>query len=154
MKKFFFFLVAGILIATLNSCGDDCDPGALPTDDNLNIIILNPNGTSFTKYPGNGLPDSVRVTNLATNALVNRYLISDSILVIEDFPKTNNSTLRFRIAKGTFLKADTVEVSIAKKNVQDACARDFEVARFTQIKFNNTVVCTNCAANTAYAYQR
>jgi hypothetical protein len=154
MKKFLVLVSVALSSILMSSCGDDCDPGQLPTDDKLVLNMVNANGTAFLKYASDALPDSVKVTNLTTNTLVSRYLIADSILIIEDYTKTAGAVTRLKIAKGNFIKPDTIELTVSRQNAQDNCLRDFEVARFLTVKANNVVKCSNCAANTAIYIQR
>jgi hypothetical protein len=154
MKKVFLaVLVAGIFM--LQSCqNNDCDPGILPSDDLIYINILNPNGTAYLKYANNALPDSVKVLNLSTNTLVPASLIRDSVLNITGYNTTNNAVTSFKISKGTTLKPDTVQVTVTRKDVEDNCGNLYNVARFSQLKANTVVKCTNCVYNSAYTLQR
>jgi hypothetical protein len=138
----------------LTSCADDCDPGQLPQDDRIVLNLKNANGTGFLKYSGNALPDSVKVTNIITNTVVNRFLASDSILVIEEYNKTGGAVNRYKISKGTFLKPDTLEITIARVDVDDLCGTPYNVARFGTFKVNNNVRCSNCFYNTIVEYTR
>jgi hypothetical protein len=155
MKKIVLSLFIFGNVFLFSSCeNNDCDPGNLPIDDNLYLNILNTNGSSFIKYTNNAIPDSVRVTNLSTSAIVTRNLFLDSILAIPTFDKTANAVTRFKISKGTILKPDTIEVTMIRTVVNDNCGTSYDVARIGQIKVNGVVKCTNCTYNTALTYTR
>jgi hypothetical protein len=153
MKKIFgIFIITGSLF--FSGCADDCDPGQLPVDEILFINIVNPGGNSYIKYTNNALPDSVKVLNIGTNTLLNRYLISDSILVIEGYDKANNTISNLKISKGTVLKPDTLQITTMQSLIEDNCGRQFSRARITTVKANNTVLCTGCVYNTLRIIQR
>jgi hypothetical protein len=154
MKKFFLGILAiGFL---LQGCkNNDCDPGLPPIDDIIYINMVNPNGTGYLKYTGSVLPDSVKVLNLATNTFVTRSLYNDSILVINGWNATNNSTTSFKIMKGTIIKPDTLQVTVNRKMEQDKCGTEYDVARFGLLKVNTTNLCSgNCIYNTIYKFQK
>ncbi len=150
----YVFSLGIVMSFLLSGCQDECDPGVPPVDEVLYISILNANGSSFIKYPGNIIPDSVKVTNLATGVQVNRGMLKDSILSVESYNINNGAVTSFKISKGTFLKPDTVQITIARKAENDKCGGSVEVARFGQIKVNNVIKCTNCTYNNVVTIQR
>jgi hypothetical protein len=153
--KFYLILTAIIFSTVFVSCTKDCEPGDPPLDDRLHLLILNNNNTAYLKYTNAvALPDSVTVINLSNNAAVNRFLVADSVLVVDDYVKTNGATTRLKIQKGPNAKPDTVEAVVSKKLVENNCGVGFEVFRFTSIKMNNSTLCTNCPAATASVYKR
>jgi hypothetical protein len=154
MKKVFLLALTAAMFITQSCQNNDCDPGVLPTDDLIYVNILNPNGTSYIKYTGGVLPDSVKVFNLNTGLQVSTSLLKDSILNITGYNTGNNVVTNFKISKGTVLKPDTVTVTVGRKDVEDNCGNLYNVARFAQIKANNVVKCTACNYNTAYNIQR
>jgi hypothetical protein len=153
MKTLFALLIVSTTLL-VSSCKDDCDPGQLPMDDTIYVTLKNNNGTYFINYPGSSIPDSLKVTNLTTNSPAPINLLSDTILVIGGYNKTNNSTTKFKIAKGNSLKADTVEVTTTTTNVADNCGTPYPVSRFASFKINNTVKCTNCFGSLIQSYTR
>lgn len=153
--KLLIGLVSITIMAT--SCKNDCEPilALTPVDEVIYLNILNPNGTSYIKYPGNAIPDSVKVQNLTTGAFVPRGMLSDSLLLINEFTKTNNTTTAYKITKGNLLKPDTLTLTISRKVEQDNCQRDFDVARFSTVKTNTVTRCNgNCVTNVSYVLQR
>jgi hypothetical protein len=153
MKNFFALLVLTTTLI-LSSCKDECDPGILPEDDTIYVTLKNNNGTYYINYPGSSIPDSLKVTNLTTNTLAPITLLSDTILVIGGYNKTNNSATKFKIAKGNSLKSDTVEVTVTTTNIADNCGTPYPVTRFASFKINNTVKCTNCFGSLIQSYTR
>jgi hypothetical protein len=154
MKKLFAVLLVSSFIG-FSSCGNECDPGQIPIDDNINLMLKSSNDNPFLSFANGVLPDSVRITNLATGVrLTSAYLIKDSMLVIEEYNKANGAVTNYKIAKGTILKADTLTVTVVRQDVADGCSTPYNVARFSSIKVNNTTLCTNCSASTKYRYLR
>ncbi len=154
MKAFFTVTLISCIIA-LSSCNTECDPGKLPENDNIAFAIKNNNGTFYLQYPGLlTLPDSVKITNLATNAIVVNTLIQDTVVLISNFDKSNNAITKLKIAKGTFLKADTIEVKTVITNVSDNCGNTYPVARFEYFKINNVTKCAPCAGDLYQTYIR
>ncbi len=136
-------------------CSPECDPGTVPVDDFVWLMLKTNTDAPYLNYGNNALPDSVKVTNLATNTvLTTRYLRNDSLLVIEDFNKTNGATTNYKIAKGNFAKADTLSITVATTNVPDNCGNNYPVARFSSLKVNNITMCTGCQTSTKYRYIR
>jgi hypothetical protein len=153
--KMKFFLLMVLLSSFVISCKDECDPGVPPVDEILYVSILNNNGSSFIKYVGNIIPDSVKVTNLNTGALVTRNMIKDSILSIETYDKSNGGITSFKISKGTILKPDTIQITSTRRAETDKCGGGWDVARFSQIKVNGVIKCNNtCVYNSVATIQR
>ncbi len=155
MKKLVFFLLTVIYFSFVACKVDDCDPGNVPTDDKILLLIRNSNGTPFLNYPM-GLPDSVKVTNLSTGTLLSPApaVLGDSIIMIDRYNNANGATTKFKIQKGTILKPDTLELTVSQRNVNDNCGTPYQVAGFSQIKVNNITTCNNCAVNYLNIYTR
>jgi hypothetical protein len=153
MKTLFAILILSTSII-LSSCKDECDPGQLPADDAIYVTLKNNNGSYYINYTASVLPDSVKVTNLSTNTLAPASLLGDTILVIPGYNKTNNTTTKFKIAKGNILKPDTVEVVATITNIADNCGTPYPVIRFSSFKINNSLKCTNCFGSLIQSYTR
>jgi hypothetical protein len=153
MKRRIILLLSLISVFII-SCKDDCDPGLPPVSDRLYLNILNANGSSFSKFVGGAIPDSFKVINLSNNAVVPRTIIYDSVIIIENFTAINTGGVNtFKIMKGN-LKPDTVTVTVNNKTMEDLCGNPYNVMRWSQIKVNNAVKCSDCAFNTAVTYIR
>lgn len=158
MKRFFTVLFfSGAVSAFYTGCSTDCAPNFVDPDEIVYLNIVGSNGLSVIKYSGNALPnDSVRVTNLANGAQVARKLFKDSLLVIEEYDKTQNAITSYKIEVGApgVRKPDTLQATVNRVSIQDNCGGTAERARFGTIKVNNTTRCTNCAYNQVYVIQK
>lgn len=154
MKKYLFIIV--IACSTLTNCNtkEECSPGNPPEDNVLYLRILNSTGSSYTKYPS-GVPDSFKILNLTTNALVTRSIFKDSLIELSGITTTNGTTA-YKIMKGTILKPDTVTVTVAREQISDICGeRTYDILRLGQVKTNTLTACNgNCIVNNVYNIQR
>jgi hypothetical protein len=140
-------ILAGVAIAAMAgnmSCKQNCD-GNFPQSQQLIINVVN-KSTKFAllRYSGGVVPDSIKLTNIATNQRLNMFAGGgDTLLFSSDYTYQDGAVDVLKLQIGS-RKPDTITIT-AKKEFATDCSDGYSYFRLQNFKVNNVLQCTDCS---------
>ena len=141
-------VVCTVLILTITSCKETCEPGTSVPDKTFVLSVLK-NGRSLCKTTGGpgtaNLPDSVKLYALGSSAALPIFLNADSLIIFNEYARSaaaGPNSQSFRLVVGN-LKPDTINVIVNANNQVDACGRTYFNYDFGAVKINNVLNTAN-----------
>jgi hypothetical protein len=146
MKQLRFFIGALISSTLLFACGGSACDQKFPNNATLLLLVTNKTtGRATFSFGGATLPDSIRLTNLATGTRLFAGAVGDSVIYTDAYNRTDGVTDNLVLQVGT-QKPDTISLNIMKENIS-GCNSGYSYFRFAGIKLNNTVACSSSCDN-------